>query len=320
MASTTRQALLQALSAAEGAYISGQQLAQQLGVSRAAVHKAAAALTAQGYALEAASRRGYRLLGGDPFCTEAVGPYPAPVQLYDTLESTNRTAKLLALEGTAHGTLVLAGGQTAGRGRLGRSFASPAGKGVYCSVVLRPPLPAANAQTATIGAAVAVCRAVQMLCGLELAIKWVNDLYYKGKKECGILTEAGTDMESGQLEWLVVGIGLNLTTSPADWPEELARTAGSLYPGGPAPVSRAVLAGAIARELLSLCPAFDCLDEYRARCFVPGHWVTVCTGAETYAAKALSIDDAGRLVVEREGGRQIALQHGEVSIRPTSTT
>ena len=110
MASTTRQALLQALSAAEGAYISGQQLAQQLGVSRAAVHKAAAALTAQGYALEAASRRGYRLLGGDPFCTEAVGPYPAPVQLYDTLESTNRTAKLLALEGAAHGTLC-AGGQ-----------------------------------------------------------------------------------------------------------------------------------------------------------------------------------------------------------------
>ena len=198
MASTTRQALLQALSAAEGAYISGQQLAQQLGVSRAAVHKAAAALTAQGYALEAASRRGYRLLGGDPFCTEAVGPYPAPVQLYDTLESTNRTAKLLALEGAAHGTLVLAGGQTAGRGRLGRSFASPAGKGVYCSVVLRPPLPAANAQTATIGAAVAVCRAVQTLCGLELAIKWVNDLYYRGKKVCGILTEAGTDRQSGQ--------------------------------------------------------------------------------------------------------------------------
>ena len=125
MASTTRQALLQALSAAEGAYISGQQLAQQLGVSRAAVHKAAAALTAQGYALEAASRRGYRLLGGDPFCAEALGAYPAPVQLYDTLESTNRTAKLLALEGAAHGTLVLAGGQTAGRGQL----CQPGGQG-----------------------------------------------------------------------------------------------------------------------------------------------------------------------------------------------
>ena len=266
MASTTRQALLQALSAAEGAYISGQQLAQQLGVSRAAVHKAAAALTAQGYALEAASRRGYRL-----------------------------------------------------RGRLGRSFASPAGKGVYCSVVLRPPLPAANAQTATIGAAVAVCRAVQALCGVELAIKWVNDLYYKGKKVCGILTEAGTDLESGQLEWLVVGIGLNLTATAEDFPPELTAKAGSLYPGGPAPVSRAALAGAIGRELLALCPGFACLDEYRARCFVPGHWVTVCTGSETYAAQALSIDDAGRLVVQREGGRTEALRCGEVTIRPTKT-
>ena len=319
MAVSTRQALLQALSAAGGGYVSGQQLAETLGVSRAAVHKAAAALTAQGYALEAAPRRGYRLAGGDPFCAEAIGDYPAPIYLYDTLESSNRTAKLLALDGAPHGTLVLTAHQSAGRGRLGRRFESPAGKGVYCSVLLRPEMPAANAQTATISAAVAVCRAVKKLCGLELAVKWVNDLYYQGKKVCGILTEAGTDMESGQLEWLVVGIGLNLTTSPADWPEELARTAGSLYPGGPAPVSRAVLAGAIARELLSLCPAFDCLDEYRARCFVPGHWVTVCTGAETYAAKALFIDDAGRLVVEREGGRQIALQHGEVSIRPTST-
>ena len=98
MAVSTRQALLQALSAAGGSYVSGQQLAETLGVSRAAVHKAAAALTAQGYALEAASRRGYRLLGGDPFCAEAVGEYDAPIYLYDKLESSNRTAKLLALE------------------------------------------------------------------------------------------------------------------------------------------------------------------------------------------------------------------------------
>ena len=231
MAVSTRQALLQALSAAGGSYVSGQQLAETLGVSRAAVHKAAATLTAQGYALEAAPRRGYRLAGGDPFCAEAIGDYPAPIYLYDTLESSNRTAKLLALDGAPHGTLVLTAHQSAGRGRLGRRFESPAGKGVYCSVLLRPEMPAANAQTATISAAVAVCRAVKKLCGLELAIKWVNDLYYQGKKVCGILTEAGTDLESGQLEWLVVGIGLNLTSTAADWPEELARKAGSLYPG-----------------------------------------------------------------------------------------
>ena len=319
MPTSTRQALLQALSAAGGDYVSGQQLADTLGVSRAAVHKAAAALSAQGYALEAVSRRGYRLAGGDPFCAEAVGPYPAPVYLYDTLESSNRTAKLLALDGAPHGTLVLTAHQSAGRGRLGRKFESPTGKGVYCSILLRPELPAASAQTATIRAAVAVCRAVQKLCGLELAIKWVNDLYYQGKKVCGILTEAGPDLESGRLEWLVVGIGLNLTSTAADWPPELADKAGSLYPGGPAPVPRAALAGAIARELLALGPGEDCLDEYRARCFVPGHWVTVCTGSETYAARALAIDDAGRLVVRRENGREEALRCGEVTTRPAKT-
>ena len=110
-----------------------------------------------------------------------------------------------------------------------------------------------------------------------------------------------------------------VTATAEDFPPELAAKAGSLYPGGPAPVSRAALAGAIGRELLALCPGFACLDEYRARCFVPGHWVTVCTGTETYAAQALSIDDAGRLVVQREGGRTEALRCGEVTIRPTKT-
>ena len=319
MAPSTKQALLQALSAAEGSYISGQQLAQRLGVSRAAVHKAAAALSAQGYTLEAVSRRGYRLVGGDPFCVEAAGDYPAPIHLYDRLESSNQTAKRLALSGASHGTLVLTNQQSAGRGRMGRKFESPAGQGIYLSLLLRADIPAADAQTVTVSAAVAVCRAVKALCGLELSIKWVNDLYYHGKKVCGILTEAGTDLESGQLEWLVVGIGLNLTSTAADWPPELARKAGSLYPGGPAPVSRAALAGAIARELLALCPDFACLDEYRARCFVPGHWVTVCAAHETYAARALSIDDEGRLVIQRENGRQEALRCGEVTTRPTKT-
>ncbi len=316
MARNTKQALLQALSAAGGGFVSGQQLADALGVSRAAVHKAAVALAKQGYTLEAVSRLGYRLLGGDPFTAEAVGPWDGPIQLYDSLPSTNLAAKRLALDGAPHGTLVLAAHQSAGRGRLGRSFESPAGKGVYLSLLLRPALPAAGAQAVTAAAAVAVCRVVSAMCGLELTVKWVNDLYYQGKKVAGILTEAGASFESGQIEWLVVGIGLNLTTRPEDFPPELARTAGGLYPGGPAPVSRAALAGAIGRELLALCPAFDCLDEYRARCFVPWHWVTVCTGQETYPAFAVEIDEQGRLVVRRENGRLGALSHGEVSIRP----
>ena len=230
MAIPTKQALLQALSGAEGRYISGEQLAQTLGVSRAAIHKAAAALTAQGYTLEAAPRRGYRLLGGDPFCADAVGEYPAPVYVHERLDSSNQTAKRLALAGAPHGTLVLAGQQSAGRGRMGRRFESPAGKGIYLSLVLRVPVPASEALGVTVGAAVAVARAVQKLCGIELGIKWVNDLYYQGKKVCGILTEAGTSVESGLLEWLVVGIGLNLTTTPADRAGQ-PLSAGRRWPG-----------------------------------------------------------------------------------------
>ena len=140
MAVSTRQALLQALSSAGGSYVSGQQLAETLGVSRAAVHKAAAALTAQGYALEAAPRRGYRLAGGDPFCAEAIGDYPAPIYLYDTLESSNRTAKLLALDGAPHGTLVLTAHQSAGRGRLGRQARAFTAR-CCCARKCPPPMP-----------------------------------------------------------------------------------------------------------------------------------------------------------------------------------
>ncbi len=128
MASATKQALLAALSAAQGECISGQQLAQQLGVSRAAVHKAAAALAAQGYALEAARR--VSAGGRRPSAPRRWG-VRRPIYLYDKLESSNRTAKTLALEGMPHGTMVLTSQQTAGRGRLGRRFESPAGKGIY---------------------------------------------------------------------------------------------------------------------------------------------------------------------------------------------
>ena len=259
MAQSTKQALLAALSAAEGGYISGQQLAEALGVSRAAIHKAALALTAQGYALDSAPRRGYRLAGGDPFCAEAVGEYPAPIYIYDTLESSNLTAKQLALAGAPHGTLVLAGQQKAGRGRLGRRFESPAGKGVYCSLLLRPALSAADAQTATIAAAVSVARAVKALCGLELGIKWVNDLYYQGKKVCGILTEAGTDIESGQVEWLVVGIGLNLTTVPRQ-----PHRAGRCHRAGAAgPLPRLRLSGRVPRPVLRAGPLGHRLHRQR---------------------------------------------------------
>ena len=320
MASATKQALLAALSAAQGECISGQQLARQLGVSRAAVHKAAAALAAQGYALEAAPQRGYRLAGGDPFCAEAVGEYDAPIFLYDTLESSNRTAKTLALEGAPHGTMVLVGQQTAGRGRLGRRFESPEGKGVYLSLVLRPSLPMTEAQAVTVSAAVAVCRAVKKLCGLELGIKWVNDLYYNGKKVCGILTEAALDLESGMLDYAVLGLGFNVIAPAEGWPDDLRDVAGAIYDGTPAPGARAMLAAAFLNEFWPLYRAGlrgGYLDEYRSRQALVGRQVLVTPRqGEPRQAAALGINDEWKLIVRFTGeSRPTALNSGEVSVR-----
>ena len=218
---STRLALLQLLTRHPGQAVSGQQLAQALGISRAAIWKAAKALEAEGYQITGCSGQGYTLSPhADLLTAEAVQAAAPPgllprVECCPVLDSTNRRAAQLALEGAPHGTVILAGEQTAGQGRRGRRFASPAGKGLYLSLILRPEgwsLPDTLAVTGS--AAVAVRQAVQQLCGIRLGIKWVNDLYYNGKKVCGILTEAFTSLESGQIDHLVVGIGLNLTAGP----------------------------------------------------------------------------------------------------------
>ncbi len=172
-------------------------------------------LQGQGHAIEAVQNKGYTLRPeSDVLSEQGVRLYlrhSLPrVVVEQTLISTNLTAKQLAAEGAPHGTLVAANHQTGGRGRRGRSFASPPGTGLYLSMVLRRALPMQNAVLVTSAAAVAVCRAVEAVSGKRLGIKWVNDLYFYGKKCCGILTEAAADVESGGLEHLVVGIGVNL--------------------------------------------------------------------------------------------------------------
>lgn len=323
---TTRQALLQALNETQGQPLSGEALAGRLGISRAAVCKAARALRAQGYRIDAASGRGYRLLPGpDPLTREALlaacaaeGWQPAMAEAVPELPSTNLRARQLALAGAPDGTLVLAGGQSQGRGRLGRRFESPAGRGLYMTLLLRPHLPAAEAAGLTGRAAVAVCRAVRRLCRIELAIKWVNDLYLNGKKVGGILTEAAADLEGGLVEFAALGIGLNLTTPPEELGPGLAGLAGSLFPGGPAPCGRCALAAAVCSEFAALGSGFGYLEEYRARSLVLGRYLTVLGLGEPFAARAVEIDEAGRLVVELSGGGRRTLGSGEVQIRPAA--
>jgi len=213
-------------------------------------------------------------------------------------DSTNRAAKELARQGAPHGTAVLAKRQTAGRGRLGRAFFSPEG-GLYLSVILYPQCPPEDRALMTPMAAVAVCRALEQVCGISPGIKWVNDLYLGGKKLCGILCEGCGDA-------VIVGIGLNLYTPEGGFPAEIPATALDV------PVGRRVLAEAIGQQLLQ--PG-EFLAEYRERCLLLGKTVTVHpVMGEAYAARAVEIDDRCCLVVESCRGRE-ALDSGEVSVR-----
>ncbi len=306
------------LFARAGSPVSGEEAAGQLGVSRAAVWKAMEALRAEGLPIEAGRGRGYSLSPqSDILCEEALRPWlpEAAIRVLEETDSTNREAKRWALEGAPHGALVVAERQSAGRGRLGRSFASPPG-GLYMSLVLRPEAQQPGLGLLTAATAVAVCRAAAALCERELSIKWVNDLFYEGKKCCGILTEGVAGLECGGFDYLVTGIGINFSTKEADFPKELRPVAGSLFPAAAPPVTRARLAAQIRQNLLD---GFEkladktFLEEYRRRNFVPGHRVQVLA-REPYEAEALLIDDEARLVVRSKAHGTEALSAGEVSV------
>lgn len=318
----TKERLLALLEENRGTPLSGEALARRLGVSRTAVWKAMRELREQGHAIDAGPGRGYTLHAqSDVLSEQGIRHYlraPVPrLVVEQTLVSTNLTAKRLAAEGAPHGTLVVADSQTGGRGRRGRSFASPPGTGLYLSMVLRGALPMQSAVRITSAAAVAVCRAVERVCGKRLSIKWVNDLYTGGKKCCGILTEAAADVESGGVDYLVVGIGVNLFAPRDGWPAELADIAAPVLAPGET-VNRCRLAAAIGDELLALygaLPDTSFLEEYRARNIVPGREILILQNGHSRPAHALDITDDGHLRVRLPDGGEELLSFGEVSIR-----
>lgn len=303
--------------------VSGSALAQMLGVSRSAVWKAIEQLRSEGYQIDAATNRGYRLCAGPETLNlveierwRGPGAIGARIELHDELESTNIRAKALALQGAPHGTAVLARRQTGGRGRFGRRFYSPDGSGVYISFVLRPELPAERAVMITSMAAVAAARAMERVAAVEASIKWVNDVYLGPKKVCGILCEAGMDFESGQLQYVVAGIGVNV--GPMAFPEELDGVATSLSNACGRPVSRSRFCAELINALNALYPqladgAF--MAESRARSNVIGREIFVLRGEERYPATAVDIDDGGSLVVRTPEGRVETLRSGEISVR-----
>ncbi len=322
---TSKSRVLSALLQAAGEAVSGQALAARLGISRAAVWKAVAALREDGYAIEAMPNRGYRLAAAEDILTSesvaALLPPESPwrVRVYPQLASTNRTLKQMASEGEKSGAVILAETQSQGRGRMGRDFFSPPGSGLYMSFLLRPAtLLTGDAVLLTTAVSVAVARAIAASCGVQVGIKWVNDLYLGDRKVCGILTEAASDLESGGIDSVVIGIGVNFCARQEQFPPELRETARALFETPPAGVTRSRLAAAILREAEGLeeaCRTRAFLEEYRARSILLGKPVRCTSARETFEAMAVDIDAQGGLVVRRADGTQCALHTGEVTVR-----
>ena len=326
---SVKKAVLAMLEARRVQDISGEQMAQELGVSRAAVWKAINSLKAQGYPISATTNRGYRLEAqSDLLSAEGIRPHILPqlkdsdIFVFGTIDSTNLEAKRRAMLGGGHFTAIIADQQTVGRGRFGRSFFSPPGCGIYMSLLLKPtPQQLSDATLLTTAAAVAVCRAIEMLTPLRPQIKWVNDIYLSDKKLCGILTEAVTDLESGAIESVVIGLGLNFKQPEITLPDEVAAVAGTLFGTQQPSITRNRLIAEIMNQVFALWDTLSTrafLADYRSHSMLLGQEIVYARGEEKYAATAEEIDDDGALVVRMPGGQRITLRSGEVSVRPAS--
>ena len=292
--------------------ISGQALAAQFSVSRNAVWKAIKHLEREGIEIEAVTNKGYRL--APQVLTRFDVQLPEGVQLYfyDSIDSTNTQAKRLLAEGLQGNALLAANEQTAGRGRQGRSFYSPKNTGIYYSYVFHPQKTLADAVFITTAAAVSVVRAIERVSTLKPQIKWVNDVYLGGKKVCGILTEAVSDFESGALESVIVGIGINVNT--ASFPAELRDKAAGL---GDASITRAALLNAAVEELIKVAQDLEnpaIMEDYRRHSAVIGKEISFIQNGVTTKATAVEIDDKGALVVKTQQGLT-TLSSGEITLR-----
>lgn len=317
--------LLSILEANRETDLSGEEIASRLGVSRTSVWKAVKALKEEGYQIEGVNNRGYRLRKSTDVLSEQgirleleEKNQKFPIEVHKIIDSTNVELKRRTLEGGVHGLTLLAEEQTGGKGRLGRSFYSPPGTGIYMSILLKPEMDGSDAVLITTAASVAVCRGIQKLLGVQPQIKWVNDVYLGDKKICGILTEAISDFEIGKIDSVVVGIGINYRTE--DFPEELKNRAGCIGRESQAP--RNSLVAAVLNEFWEIYEHLterEFMEDYRKWSNVIGKNVRFLENDTWQGARAVDIDNNGGLVVEYEGeGGSVVrrtLHTGEITLR-----
>lgn len=325
----SREIVLKLLRAEGDGYLSGEELSRRLGLSRAAVWKAVDALRRDGYEIEARTGVGYRLNMTPNALTEAeVRSCLGHTELVgrnlcclEEVDSTNTYARRIALDGAADGTVVIANAQNAGRGRMNRSFQSPKDKGIYLSVLLRPNLPPERMLPVTAMAGVAVCAAVERVCGVRPGLKWPNDPVLHGKKLSGILTELSLEAETGRVQHLVLGIGINVLQTPTDFSPDVAALATSIALELGRSVSRPALAAALIEELDRLYKDLKAgnlsgyLARYRQDCVNLGKPVQILDAESREYGEAVNIDEAFGLVIRDQKGQLRTVRSGEVSVR-----
>lgn len=331
---SVKNELLKLLEANRDKDLSGEQIAKRLKVTRAAVWKAVQALEKDGYEIAAKNRVGYRLASdSDRLSAEGVSLYLDKKKYHEVIvlpevDSTNDEVKRRAMEGAKEGLVVISEKQTKGKGRRGRGFYSPEGSGIYMSILFRPSdKNASDVVLVTTQAAVAVAHAVSMVCKKETKIKWVNDVYLNDKKICGILTEAVSDFESGGIELVIVGIGINVR-SPEDIPEDIKDVFGYIFEKNEAvSISRNEIAAAVINELQKYydeLPDRSFINEYKNRSNVIGKRIRFGTPGslagvpedDWKTGTAVDIDDSGGLIVRLDDGTIETLSTGEISVRP----
>ncbi len=330
--------IIQLLKDASPDYVSGGAIGRKFKVSRTAVWKYIEELRQEGYSIEAASRKGYRLLPSK----EKLNAYEITHELntsivgreavyFDCLDSTNNHARELAAQGCMDGMTVISGQQTAGKGRLGRSWESPADKGIYMSVVLRPPLPPAETPVFTLAAAVAAAGAIAKTTGIAPGIKWPNDLVIEGRKVCGILLEMSSEMD--RVNYIIIGIGINYSQDESDFPGELRDRATSLQSAseqveadggdleGTRESSRLDVIRALLRELDAAVQLIlqdrgsQVLEMWRSKSITLGREVGFRLKNVEYTGTAVDLTADGKLVVNCTDGVRRELLSGEVSVR-----
>jgi len=318
---STKELIISILEENKGIFLSGESIGKKLSISRAAVSKSIKELRNSGYTIVSINKKGHCI----PAKSNTLSAieikknlnYSNNIIIKSSVDSTNIEAKRLLIENPPHGTVIVANEQTNGQGRKGRHFYSPKDSGIYMSILLKPEhLILDNPLKLTIATAIAITKSIDRLCEKNTLIKWVNDIYLDNKKIAGILTEATTDFESGSIQNIIIGIGINFNTFI--FPEELSNIAGSIFKNEDSKINRNELIACILNEIMNIIENLDdceIIEKYKEKSFLIGKNIIFNEKNIEIEGKVLGIDNEGHLLIETTSGFAKTLYAGEVSIK-----